>query len=129
MKRDKRFTVVIGNPPYSNFGQLNLDAPEPRGEAFRNFRLCYAPTQEISESRTSTGRKAMPRHWAIGLVAAAIGLLLSWSAAAAPSKSSPPADAPYRFVGYSSSAPADLVAGGVGLPDMYAACQELFGPV
>ena len=23
IKRDKRFTVVIGNPPYSNFGQLN----------------------------------------------------------------------------------------------------------
>ena len=23
IKRDKRFTVIIGNPPYSNFGQLN----------------------------------------------------------------------------------------------------------
>ena len=70
----------------------------------------------------------MSRHWAIGLVA--IGLLFSSSTVAAPQKS-PPADAPYRFVGYSSSEPADLVLGSVGLPALYAACQDPvtgFGP-
>ena len=39
--------------------------------------------------------------------------------------------APYRFVGYSSSVPADLVTGEVGLPPLYAACQDAmtgFGP-
>ena len=64
----------------------------------------------------------MSRPWTIGL--AAVGLLLSWSAVAAPPQSSPSADAPYRFVGYSSN----LVAGDVGLPTLYAACQDLFGP-
>ncbi len=70
----------------------------------------------------------MSRHWAIGLVA--IGLLFSWSTVAAAPKS-PSADAPYRFVGYSSSAPADLVDGGAGLPTFYARCQDPvtgFGP-
>ena len=70
----------------------------------------------------------MSRHWAIGLVA--IALLFSSSAVAAPQKS-PPTDAPCRFVGYSSSTPADLVAGTGGLPPLYAACQDPmtgFGP-
>ena len=72
----------------------------------------------------------MSRHWAIGLVA--IGLLFSWSTvAAAPKSPSADADAPYRFVGYSSDAPADLVFGSVGLPTFYARCQDPvtgFGP-
>jgi len=72
--------------------------------------------------------KVMTRYWAIGLLT--VGLLpLPWSAVAAPQKD-PKADAPYRFVGYSSSEEADLVTGEFGLPPLYAACQDLtgFGP-
>ena len=37
-------------------------------------------------------------------------------------------DVPYRFVGFSSSEDADLVAGDEGLPALYAACQDSFEP-
>jgi hypothetical protein len=72
----------------------------------------------------------MTRTALAALFALAMIVAVTTAASAAPDKA-PPADAPYRFVGYSSSAPSDLVTGGVGLPTLYAACQDSvtgFGP-
>jgi hypothetical protein len=63
-------------------------------------------------------------------LAALLAMAFTTAASAAPDKGPAP-DAPYRFVGYSSNAPSDLVTGGVGLPALYAACQDPvtgFGP-